>query len=101
MTREGAAKRGAGSGVPAAALARQAEVLLGHVDADGAAAQLPSHEHRRPGAAERVEQHPTRRARGEDGDAAEVGRERREVRFPALRVLRHDAVSYTHLTLPT
>src|SRR5665648_872328 len=72
-------ERGAGSGVLAAALARQAEVLLGQVDADGAAAQLPSHEHRRPGAAERVAEVEPERARGLQhpaqlgGDGAEGG----------------------------
>ena len=85
-SRGGRAARVSGRG----ASARQLQVLLREVDADRPPAEPRGHEHRRAGAAEGVEHHAVRRAGGEDGDAAQVGRERREVQAPALRVLGQD-----------
>ena len=58
---------------------RQLQVLRGEVDADRAAPELARDHQRRAGAAERVEHDPAGRTGGEDGAAAQVGRDRREV----------------------
>ena len=72
-------------------LPREFEVLLGDVDADRPATEVPGDQERGACAAERVDHDAEGRAGREDGDTTEVWRKRREMRGAASGGLRHDA----------